>query len=193
VADFVDKDILKKLEVLEKEEEERERAGVYDNEEDEEDPEMEEIHQLAEKIRTKKKLMKNEQRLEGTKKPRLPRTSEPKKRERSVSRLKREFEDLGVDMTGTDDANFTQTIKRGRSLSQPRVKRAREDSSVRKSRDKSGVREGDEVKLRKVQKGLQRRKFARAGKAGESDRHIAVKKPKHLFAGKRGVGKADRR
>ena len=28
---------------------------------------------------------------------------------------------------------------------------------------------------------------------GEADRHIAAKKPKHLFAGKRGIGKTQRR
>jgi nucleolar GTP-binding protein len=33
----------------------------------------------------------------------------------------------------------------------------------------------------------------RAGKAGESDRHIHEKKPKHLFSGKRKMGKTDRR
>ncbi len=79
---------------------------------DNDDENMREIRQLAGKIRTKKKLMKNEQRLENTKKPTLPRTSEPKKRERSVSRLKREFTELGVDMTGTDDANFASTEKK---------------------------------------------------------------------------------
>lgn len=61
-------------------------------------------------------------------------------------------------------------------------------------RDKSGVRD-DEMgkKIRKVQKKAQRKAFNQAGKSGESDRHIAVKKPKHLFTGKRGIGKTDRR
>ena len=35
-----------------------------------------------------------------------------------------------------------------------------------------------------------RNKFA---KAGESDRAIPTKMPKHLFSGKRGIGKTDRR
>lgn len=30
-------------------------------------------------------------------------------------------------------------------------------------------------------------------KKGEADRHIGAKKPKHLFSGKRGIGKTDRR
>lgn len=33
----------------------------------------------------------------------------------------------------------------------------------------------------------------RMARKGEADRHIAVKKPKHLFAGKRGIGKTERR
>lgn len=33
----------------------------------------------------------------------------------------------------------------------------------------------------------------RMGKAGEADRVITTKMPKHLFSGKRGMGKTDRR
>ena len=33
----------------------------------------------------------------------------------------------------------------------------------------------------------------RMGKAGEADRVINTKMPKHLFSGKRGMGKTDRR
>ena len=36
-------------------------------------------------------------------------------------------------------------------------------------------------------------KMNQFGKAGEADRHIAVKKPKHMYTGKRGIGKTDRR
>ena len=79
------------------------------------DEELEEIRDLASKIRIKKKLLKNEQRTNNTKKPVMGRTTAPLKRQRSVSRLKREFEELGVDMTGTEDANFTRTNERTRS------------------------------------------------------------------------------
>ena len=148
------------------------------------------------KIRRKKKLMKNEQKLENTKKPTLPRTTEPKKRTRSVSRLKKEFEDLGVDMTGTEDAHFTQTKRSSRSQSRPRVKRARMDADATgpSPRDKSGVRDPEmRQKIRKMAKKTQNKSFNKFGKAGESDRHIAVKKPRHLFSGKRKMGKTDRR
>jgi len=88
IADFIDPDIFKKLEELEKEEEMREKAGVYDSDESEEDEGMEEIRDLASKIRIKKKLLKNEQRTNNTKKPVMARTTAPKKRGRSVSRCR---------------------------------------------------------------------------------------------------------
>lgn len=37
------------------------------------------------------------------------------------------------------------------------------------------------------------KKTKRMGLKGEADRFIGTKMPKHLFAGKRGVGKTDRR
>jgi len=48
------------------------------------------------------------------------------------------------------------------------------------------------VKMEKLTKQKQFR-MNKFGKATESDRRIAIKKPKHLFTGKRGNGKTDRR
>merc|ERR1719481_2191167 len=96
IADFIDPDIMEKLEALETEEEARERAGFYDSEESEEDEAYEEIKELAGKIRHKKALLKADQRIDNTRKSTLTRVSVAKKRERSVGRLKREFEELGV-------------------------------------------------------------------------------------------------
>ena len=47
-------------------------------------------------------------------------------------------------------------------------------------------------KAKKLEK-ISQRKMIRMGKAGESDRHIPTLRPKHLFTGKRGIGKTDRR
>ncbi len=104
---------------------------------------------------------------------------------------------------GTEDAKFANTPgkKRGRSASRNSPKKARMDvdeptaSRTRSmSRDKSGVRDPEmKKKLEKMKKKVQNKNFGAHGKSGESDRHIAVKKPKHLFAGKRGSGKTDRR
>jgi len=214
VADYVDPDIMAKLEELEKEEELREQSGVYESEESEsETEEMKEIREMASKIRVKKKIMKIDQKIDGTKKPTLPRTSVAAKRTRSVSRLKNEFTELGVDMTETDGANFTKTDQRGRSKSRVASKRAKMDVDGEEAaavenkkqqrgrsnsrvtpRDKSGVRDPEQQKkIKKMEKKVQKKAFGNLGKGGESDRHIAVKKPRHLFAGKRGMGKTDRR
>jgi len=196
IADFIDPDIMEKLDALEKEEEARERAGFYDSEESEEDEAYEEIKELAGKIRYKKAVMKQERMIDNTTKPTMPRNTVAKKRERSVSKLKREFEDLGVDMKDTDGAHFTRT---SRSVSRP-AKRAKMEvdgktrSSSRLPRDQSGVKDATQAKkLKKIANKARNKTFSVHGKAGESDRHIAVKKPKHLFSGKRGMGKTDRR
>ena len=44
-----------------------------------------------------------------------------------------------------------------------------------------------------MDKKMQKKTFGTWGKAGESDRKITTKMPNHLFAGKRGSGKTDRR
>merc|ERR1711878_190350 len=118
IADFIDPDIMEKLEALEKEEEARERAGYYDSDESEEDENYAEIKDLASKIRHKKAIMKADQFLDNTRKPLLDRKSVAKKRTRSVSRLKEEFEELGVHGVEVDtpDTRFS----RARSTSKVR-------------------------------------------------------------------------
>merc|ERR1712029_919857 len=203
IADFIDPEIMEKLEALEKEEEARDQSGYYDIESEEEDENMKEIRTLAGKIRIKKKLMKNDRKIDRTNKPIMPRTSEPVKRSRSVSRLKSEFTALGVDMTGTEEAKFAKTPnsatkRKARSASRD-VKKAKmdEDTPMARravSRDKSGIRDAATgVKIKKMEKKMQNNKFNKWGKSGESDRKITTKMPKHLFSGKRGNGTNDRR
>jgi len=195
IADYIDPDIMSKLEELEREEELRIEAGVYDQEEEEEDEDAKDVHNLANKIREKKKIIAIESKIgRSGGKPVLPRAS--RKRDRSASRLREEFENLGVDMSGTEKAHFA----RSQSKSRAPVKKARADSEgrVRSSsrvtpRDQSGIR-GSEMKTKanKMMKTNQRKRN-QFGKAGEADRYIGTKMPQHLFSGKRGIGKTDRR
>ena len=60
-------------------------------------------------------------------------------------------------------------------------------------RDKSGVRDASQAAVARKTMKMHQRKFAKAAKAGESDRKIMESKPKHLFAGKRKKGKTGRR
>jgi len=195
VADFIDPDIMEKLEALEKEEEARERAGYYDSEESEEDADYAEIKDLAGKIREKKAKMKADQWIDRTRKPTLNRTSVAKKRTRSVSRLQTEFEELGV--TGLETENKEAHFNRARSASRKVAKKAKIEEPRSNSvvpRSQSGIRDPAQIKkLKRLQKKQDRKEFALHGKAGESDRRIQEKKPKHLYCGKRGIGKNDRR
>jgi len=196
IADFIDPDILKKLDELEAEEEAREQAGVYNSETEEDDENMKEIRVTAKKIRTKKVINAINRRIDKSKGKVQP--SRPgRKRERSVSRLRGEFEELGVDMSETQDCHFARTPSKSRSRPPMKKRRADSEGVVRSSskapRDKSGMRDPE---LQQKMKGKGRKgqaKFIADGRKGEADRHVFDFKPKHLFAGKRGTGKTDRR
>ena len=73
IADYVDPDIMKRLEELEREEEELERNGYYDYESEGEDENVKELRGLAKKIRERKAIMKVEQRMNQTNKPKVNR------------------------------------------------------------------------------------------------------------------------
>lgn len=198
VADFIDPDIMKKLDELEKEEEMREQAGYYDNESEEEDDKMKEIRKTARKIREKRNIImlesKEKRRVE---KPKLPR------KKMSTDKMNRELGALGIEMDSDEDTHLNQM--RSRSKSRKALKRKREESmdvdkprsrsrSVSKApRDQSGVRD---AKMARKVKTIGRKAQVprnREAKKGEGDRVILNMKPKHLFAGKRKGGKTDRR
>jgi len=199
IADFIDPDIMEKLEELEREEEAREEAGFYDIDESEDDEETTAIRKLAKKIRYKRQVIIGDARSKKQAR-RTPSVPRPKK---VVSREKLEgtMSDLGIDMDNKEDSHYVAKMHetRSRSLSRPETKRKREDSegNVRSSskvpRDRSGVRDVAMAnKARKITK-LGQRKSNLGAKTGEADRRIFVKKPKHLFSGKRSTGKTDRR
>merc|ERR1739838_161788 len=196
IADFIDPDIMEKLEALEKEEEARERAGFYESEESEEDESYAEIKELAGKIRHKKALLKADQYIDQTRKPILGRVTVAKKRERSVGRLKKEFEELGVADLEVENPETHFNRAKSSSRARPAKKRKMGDPHRSESavpRSQSGLRDKSQgEKVDKIKKKSQL-KLAKFGKAGESDRRILEKTPKHLFCGKRGIGKTDRR
>ena len=60
-------------------------------------------------------------------------------------------------------------------------------------RDRSGVRDPAMLEVAVKKQRLSERPLGRQGKQGVWDRHVYTKKPKHLFCGKRGIGKTQRR
>ncbi|GFT27392.1 nucleolar GTP-binding protein 1 [Nephila pilipes] len=195
IADFVDPEIKEKLDKLEKEEELRDKAGFYVESESEDDEEMRNIRVLAKKIREKMILHKMESTIKkSSTKAKLPRTGI--KRTRSVSRLRREFNELGVELDNDNEAHYNAAVDRyGRRP----VKRARTDSegrvrsSSRTPRDEMGVQDQKmKFKLKKLNRKAQlpRNKL---GRKGEGDRTYYDMKPRHLSVGKRSLGKTSRR
>ncbi|XP_059475500.1 nucleolar GTP-binding protein 1 [Neocloeon triangulifer] len=203
IADYIDPDIFKKLEALEKEEDLREAAGMYTVPKIELDDTMQEICRLAKQIRDKKAIMRDEARIiKSSTKPKLPRTAAAKDRDRSVSRLRTQMNDLGVEPSESENAHYLKANKRGRSATKSPVatKRMRVDSEGRARsmsktpRDEMGVKNPEmRIKLKDKAHRAIRKKVGKKGLKGEADRFIGTKMPKHLFTGKRGIGKTDRR
>ncbi|KAF7383525.1 hypothetical protein HZH66_012875 [Vespula vulgaris] len=203
IADYIDPEIFEKLNQLELEEHLREEAGMYDYKIPQLTETMREIIALAKQIRDKKIIMKDEARIQkASTKPVMPRTAAAKIRDRSVSKLKEQMEDLGIDMKNTENAHFTKKRSRSRSRSQIASKKMRIESvslsrarSVSKPpRDETGVKDNAmKTKLKNIAHKALKKKIAKKGLKGEADRFIGTKMPKHLFSGKRGVGKTDRR
>lgn len=122
IADYIDPEIFDKLEALEREEEIREETGMYVVPKIELTDTMREIKALALQIRNKKAILKDEARVnKQCRKPTMPRNTRAKARDRSVSKLKKSMEELGVDMSETKDAHFAKR-KRGASMPPPAKK-----------------------------------------------------------------------
>ena len=101
IADFIDPDIMKKLEELEQEEEARDQAGFYDIDESEDDEETTAIRKLAKKIRYKRQVIIGEARSkkQARRTPSVPRSKRPIERER----LEGTMSELGIDMDNKED------------------------------------------------------------------------------------------
>ncbi|KAL4229360.1 Nucleolar GTP-binding protein 1 [Mactra antiquata] len=199
VADFIDPDIMKKLDELEKEEELREKAGYYDNyDSDDDDEEVQEMRKTASRIREKRQLITLESgEKRRIQRPRVPRTA----KKIDVKQMEESMEELGVEMDGSDETHYNRlrsrsaskvALKRKREPSEPRSK-SRARSASKPPRDQSGVR--DETMAKKAKKiGRNAQKsFNMDARKGEADRRVLDMKPKHLFSGKRKMGKTDRR
>jgi len=205
IADYIDEDIFKNLEELEKEEELREAAGFYDSDDEEETEEDLQNRKVANNIRKAKALRLQEHRMKkttGSNSSVLPRKASLRVVEFNKPQKRKHSEAMEVDSDGEGDVDMEgrvrsrSVIKKARKLAKTEASLARSESRRHKSlvtpRDKTGITPKDEAKVKKLAK-LSQRKMNYHGKAGESDRHIHEKMPKHLFSGKRGQGKTDRR
>ncbi|KAI0981974.1 hypothetical protein GJ496_010735 [Pomphorhynchus laevis] len=201
VADFLNPDAEEKLKKLEEEEAALEAIGFYDDVPISDDEDTEKIRNLGKLIRNKRLLIIQESR-------RRRRSNKPVIPKRAVAKSKQEFieqmEELGLEMKSeADQAHFENTGNRKskRSLellnkhvsSIDTIKPSRPSHITKIPRNELGLKDQAAVmKARKLMK-LSQRQFAQKGRINESDRRIPTKRPKHLFSGKRKLGKTQRR
>uniref|UniRef100_A0A914XAA0 Nucleolar GTP-binding protein 1 n=1 Tax=Plectus sambesii TaxID=2011161 RepID=A0A914XAA0_9BILA len=195
IADFVDPKIVAKLKALRQEEKLRIEAGMYDSD-DSDDSETRETLKLAKRIRQKQLTLRDESRAKkSVQKPRLSR-SRTRKRERTSSRLEEEQAELGVDVVAKKMRRLEEAATVGNTAKKIRVGKSRDRSisaSSRLPRDVTGFKDvKQKTKATRIARKAQRPNQQEARK-GEADRRVFVKKVKHLFAGKRGIGKTDYR
>ncbi|ESQ35834.1 hypothetical protein EUTSA_v10009939mg [Eutrema salsugineum] len=223
VADFVDPDILNRLEELTREEDIRQAEDEEDDFEiDGEELTEEEKNQLA-AIRKEKSLLIQKHRLK--KRNAQNRATVPRKFDKDKKftreRLGRELSSLGIDPSSA--MNRARSKSRGRKRErfddwgkdamdvdmndeqQMKKKLCLRSKSRSLSRERSVSRPPYEVlpgegfndfsqKIKAIKIGNKSdRKRDKAARRGEADRVIPTLKPKHLFSGKRGIGKTHRR
>ncbi|KAK1779135.1 P-loop containing nucleoside triphosphate hydrolase protein [Copromyces sp. CBS 386.78] len=222
VYDFIDPDIEAKLAALDEEEERLEKEGFYKSDSDLGDESEEEILQKAEYIREKHKLIRNEAKMKKSLKNRaiIPRKMQKKsfaQLEDHIDQLGVDTEEINLrgraqvreptrgrsmarsrNATEDPDAMEVDTPKsaaqRLRSQSRP-AQRGQGATDRRNDGVTGGVGMDGETARSKVERvaKLGQRKMNRMARAGEADRHIGATMPKHLFSGKRTVGKTQRR
>ncbi|KAL5970725.1 Nucleolar GTP-binding protein 1 [Taenia solium] len=201
IADFFDPDIEAKLNELEEQEKAMEEAGAYDEEEDPDDadPEMQKLRITAKKIREARALrILESQARKNKEKGRISRA------EKGVSgkQMKKELGKLGLPVDVSREVEQSRerrqaaAKRRAASLSVARSEAAHTAAVERSSRPRarSGVRddEAHAAAVRRARTDVARCVGAKSRK-GEADRHIPTLRPKHLFSGKRSIGKTQRR
>eukprot|EP01117_Protostelium_nocturnum_P009273 TRINITY_DN331_c0_g1_i1.p1 TRINITY_DN331_c0_g1~~TRINITY_DN331_c0_g1_i1.p1 ORF type:complete len:652 (+),score=265.57 TRINITY_DN331_c0_g1_i1:222-2177(+) len=207
ISDWIDPEILSKLEALEKEEDARIEAKENEMEEESEEDLTEEQWELAGKIKEKKQLLKMAARdNKSGNAPVIERKVRSK--QRSISEFEDHLGELGIDTEKAAKAMRERSVsreprkrERSSSVSAVRSEIGRSTSADPKKRrmfSKSpGRGEGFATPKqleRAVSVGRKNQKYRNIdARKGEGDRHVPDLKPKHLFSGKRKGGTHDRR
>lgn len=213
IYDYVDPDIEAKLAALEEEEEKLQADGYYDSDESVEDAEDADIRMKADLIREKRVLMRNEAKMRKSLKNRavIPRSAKAKK----VSEMEAALDLAGYDVDAASARARSQSHARGRTTTHgdtamgedgdamdidstdPRQAIARAKSRARTHPTTNRLVDGvaDATARSKAERlaKLSQKKMNRMARQGEADRHTTASLPKHLFSGKRTIGKTQRR
>ncbi|KAJ2246443.1 Nucleolar GTP-binding protein 1 [Coemansia sp. RSA 475] len=156
---------------------------------------------MARRIRARKQVIAQEARVNNVNRATLT----IKQKALSSSATSGDFVDhlrnLGLDASSAQSTADRITRKRVRSESRhPDVELAKRSGSlaaravsVVRDRSQMGVTTAHQLATANKKKAIALRDMYAQGKAGEADRKILTKKPRHLFTGKRSNGTNDRR
>ncbi|KAL7671738.1 hypothetical protein ACOME3_006641 [Neoechinorhynchus agilis] len=192
ISDILDVDLDQRLKELEEEEALLESMGFYDLKDEQDDYETQRLRGLGRRIRNKRLLMMQESRLNSQKKRKLPVRAKKRRRSEFLERM----DEIGIEPTA--DKNNEKMESR---LVAKKAHRTTSESSQKRKltlvpkvpRNELGLKnKATFMKLEKMRRKDQAM-FSRKGRVCESDRRIPTKKPKHLFSGKRKLGKTQRR
>lgn len=192
ISDFIDMDIEKKLLELEKEEEE-----LYDK-----DANIDPLWFKTQKVLEKMKLRLKSVRLDAKLKDQNVQIYN--KRKKNIEEIEKKLLDLKLDK---EKVIKSMTEKARNKNKQPVVKKQKVKKDISKKKQIKDNIYNDENKLSKIflstSTELQRKKAYKLNKMaykkitkgtkGEADRSIPSLKPRHLFSGKRSIGKTSRR
>ncbi len=201
VADWVDADIDRRLAELEAEEE----ALMWGDQDDEaEAKQYKEVQKTLAQVHSVMEQQKHENRMKtNMSRNQLVRRKNPVK----VGDVETNLALMGVEV---DSLAHRATVKRKREQEEPEAMDDDVDT-VRSAQKKKrsgptnhrvfssdissmGAAANPDVKAKaEAHKRLKTKTLNKMGKRGEADRFISVAKPRHLFSGKRGIGKNDRR
>jgi len=207
IADYVDPDILARLEELEREEEEREKLHADEMAEDDEDlvDLTDEQIDMIGQIRAKKSM----KRYEHTKLVRASRAQLPKHaaEDPKLAEFEANLGSLGIDTSKAADRlrarsrskSVERSRKRTRSLTgADDDEEEAQVAKLQRSRTRSLTPNGgfkdvkQKFKANVIMRNAQKSRNLDARK-GEGDRVVLNMRPKHLFTGKRTIGKTQRR
>lgn len=206
IADYVDPDILSKLQRLETEEEAREAVRDVQN-----DAEVggyrfvteDEMHKVKE-IKNRRTLImaeSNREKNAHSNRSALQRHKVPMRR----SRLQSHLEDLGLrtdeaselvdraaNRTGRKRARSeSAALSVARSTSRPRSRSQSRGKSVSVAPSEGFANARQKTKALELERKRIKTGIAKNARKGIADRSIPSKLPRHLFSGKRGIGKTD--
>lgn len=191
IIDFIDPDIDRKLEQLEREEALLMAESSLGND-DQVIGEFEKTQEVLDEVHSRMRQKRLERRISKSRTG----VPTPRRARKKAEEVEEKLNNMGLD--GAKVRGRSASKKRSGSLLRKRKLDAGEDEAgsraVSRARSRSiGLPSEETAQFVEKKRRKTMRTHSKKGHKGEADRWIPDLKPKHLYSGKRGIGKTDRR